>query len=323
MKKYYNIHVELPKNLGHVPFALHTDAKFGKKLLSETRFNNKLFSHEGDLKLLHIAIYYHLADHFINQHFQQRAVDPTASTILNTIADTLEEMNLNYFEYEDDCAVFWINQGILSNNSSLLRKGLFQAFVHHFNQMKIIVEPKTYNDCPTTSILEFDPNTCIETFKQYGEKECYTVQVDINDCYGDLIEEFYECNIYMHPYLGEMMLYNCNDDIARYPESFYYGLTDALKWHAAKLLFEEHQSLKTVFDPDDDPTPLENFWAMALDEGFIDDEEYDEIMNDLTNPNDIGRIYEIIDTEDLLFLEDFNRADIDEKDYPATIDYED
>ncbi len=322
MKNYYNIQVKLPNNLGHVPLALHTDVKFGKKLLSETRFNNKLFSHEGDFKLLHIAIYYHLADYFINQHFQQRSIDPISPTILNTIVDTLNEMELDFFEYENDCAAHWIHQGILSENSSLLRKGLFQAFVHHFNHMNIIVEPKTYKECLATSILEFDPTTCIETFKQYGEKECYTVQLDINDCYGNLIEEFYECNIYMHPYLGEMMLYNCNDDIARYPESFYYGLTDALKWHAAKQLFGEHQYLKSEYGLDD-PTPLENFWAMALDEGFIEDEEYDEIMNDLTNPNDIGRIYEIIDTENLLFLEDFNRADIDEKDYPTTIHYED
>lgn len=326
MKKYYNIHATLPENLGTVSFALHTDENFGKYLLAVTRIRNELPSCCGDLNSLRVAIYYHMADYLINQHTTQLAHDPTAPTVLNTFLDVLKEIELYYCDDEDNCAAYWIEQGMIANSPSLLRKGLFQAFILYLD-MIIRVEPKAHTKCSAASILEFDSKTCVEQFKKNGEKECYSVQININDCNGDQIEEFYECPIYIHPYLGEMMLADSGHDLEEYAGEFYGGLIDALKWKAAVMLFEEHKCLKETYPQhyadEDKTTPLENFWAMALEEGEVDEEEYEEIMSDINDTYYIERIYEIIDNRYLLSLEDFYRAPLSDKDNPHTTDYED
>jgi hypothetical protein len=234
MKKYYNIDVELSENLEAVSFAIHTDEQFGKYLIGATRYNNQnLPSYNGDLNSLRVAIYYYMADLFINQHNTQFANDSTKPTILNTILDELADMELSYYDDEDDCAAYWIEQGMIGNDPSLIRKGLFQAFALYYYDMTVRVDPTAHTKCSATSILEFDPKNCIEHFKKCGEKECYSVQININDCDGDLIEEFYECSIYMHPYLGEMMLADSDHDLEDYACNFYGGLLDDLKWQAA------------------------------------------------------------------------------------------
>ena len=326
MKKYYNITVELPENLGTVSFALHTDEKYGRYLLATTRYNNELPSYIGNLNFLRAGICYHLADYFINQHTTALANNPASPTILKTILDVLAETDVPYYDDEEDCAAYWIEQGVITTNLSLIRKGLFRAFVLYLNDMIIKIDPDVFTNCPADSILEFDPKTCVAQFKEYGEKECYSVQININDCDGDLIEEFYECSIYMHPYLGEMLLADSERDPENFAGEFYGDLLDALKWRAAVQLFEQHKHLKDTYPQyyvnEEDTTPLENFWSMALDEGEIDEEEYEEIMGDINNTCYIERIYEIIDNRYLLTLDDFYRARLSDKDNQRTTDYE-
>lgn len=326
MKKYYNINVTLCDSLAPVSFALHTDESYGKYLLAATRFNNEITSYNGDLNALRVAIYYHMADQLINQHYIQHAQNPTSTTILNNILSALADVEMSYYDDEEECAEYWIEQGVIANDPTLIRKGLFRAFVHYFDDMTIHVDPKAHTKCAATSILEFDSENCVEQFKKYGDKECYSVQITINGCDGDLIEEFYEHSIYMHPYLGEMMLSDSNYDLLDHAGEFYGGLIDTMKWKAAVKLFEQHKQLKATYPDqydDGETTPLENFWAMALEEGEIDEEEYEEIMDDINNDFYIDMIYEIIDNYELVVLEDSYRAPISDKDDPRTTDYED
>lgn len=325
MKKYYNINVNLSENLETVSFALHTDESFGKYLLAATRYKNEISPYDSSVNSLRVAIYYHMAEYFIDQHTAQLAQNVNTSTLLTNILSVLEDTKLPYYDDEEDCAAYLIDQGMIANDPSLIRKGLFRAFVHYFEDMTIHVEPKAHTKSTATSILEFDPKNCVEQFKKYGEKECYSVQITINGCDGDLIEEFYDHTIYTHPYLGEMMLSDSDYDTLDQASGFYGGLIDAMKWKAAVKLLEEHKSLKSMCSDqdDDEPTPLENFWAMALEEGEIDEDEYEEIMDDITNKFHIETIYEIMDNYELVILEEFYRGSITDEDSTYTTDYED
>lgn len=323
MKKFYNVNVTLPEDLGSIPFALYTDEIFGKALIASNRFSNMRIPNIDETKPLRASIFYFLADLIIELHKQDSEGDSASYTILDCIQDTLLRMGMSEFDDDDDWAAYWIAEGLRCADEALIKKGLFKAFVFQFEDMVIEVAPKAHTKCSADRVLEFDPRTCYRQLNKHTDKECYSVQLTINNPYGDLIEEFYECPLCIPSYLGEMMLSDYDQDIANYPGEFYYGLVDALKWHAAKLLHNQHQGLKG--DPfwGDEDTPLEMFWAMALEQEEIDDDEYEEILDDISNEDNIGRIYEIIDTLDLLTLDDMGRTSTECQCDPITIHYED
>lgn len=307
MKKYYNIHVNLTNDLAPVSFALHTDERVGNRILNTT-WKNVLLSDDGDANCFRVALYYHMADHFIAHRAE-----------LAALCKALKRMDLCYFDNGEDSAAFLIGQGIGTNDIAILRKGLFRAFVHYFNSMVITIDGPTDKMSADDWVFEYDPNCIIENYQQH-EKECYSVELDILDFYGNTIEEFYEVPLYLHPYLGEMMLADYKHDLLDYSEALYEGLMDALRWKAAQLLVEEHVSLKR---DGDDETPLEVFWTMACDMGEIDEDEYAEIISNLGDPNQIEQIYEIICDYGLLNVTDCFRESISVKDHPRALHYED
>ena len=312
MKKYYNITINLDENMDEIVFPIHFDEKMIKRVNLNNGVNNRL----------RVSIYYHIADMIIDQHMKSIKEAPSNNTILTKICNMLNKVERSDFDDDEDCAANCVEQGLLTNDVNLIRKGLFKAFVFIF-EPEIGISNSFDPDNDLNNVLEFDHDTCIEKFMEISEKECYCGQFTINDLNGELLEEFYECSVYMYPYMGEMLLSNRNLDLLDYDYGFYGYLVDAASYHAAEMLFNQHKTLKSSFPEyyDDDPTPLESFWEMAYDIGQIDDDEYEEIINNINNPDHIELIYEIISELNLLVLEDFYRADISEKDDPRTLNF--
>ena len=323
MKNYYNVTVNLSEILESFSFTLSTNGVCGVRLV-KAALMNEWHPFAYNLDAIRSVVYYHLADHLIQKHLEQSTLDSAAPTVMNRIRDAIEDKGGTVFDNDDDNAVYWIDQGMETGDLTLIRKGLFRAFVFELNDgLKMDVVQVGEEERIQHEVLEFDFDDYAEQLQAYGQKEEYSVQMDIYGCYGATIEEFYECTISIHPYLGEMLLNYSYYDLEEYDNRFFGGLFDAMKYKAAEKLHRLHKSLK------DDPyflqhkTSLEQFWEMALEEGDIDDEEYKEIMADIENDAYIDRICEIIDNNNLLAIQDLNRNFSYKKSDPNALSYED
>ena len=314
MKKYYDVNVEMSANMGAVSFGLCIDEVTYRRYFRWNEWKEGLI-HDEEMKPMRAALCYYMADVIINQHIQQLAADSGTTTLLHNIHDVQAAMPRRRNDAEENYAAYWIEKGLHDNNCDWIRKGLFRVLMGDFRSMKIQMSAATSEEWAAEESFEFHPDRCLEQLQQYGEQECYAVYLEINDgCFGDL-EVGWESAVYMHPYLGEMLLadHKCNSD-GQYHGEIYDGLMEALRWKAAEELVKTYE---------EDEMSLESFWARAFDEGYIDEDEHEEIMADICNPVYIPMICQIIADGNLLYIEDIYRPTQFTRNCDRVIYYED
>ena len=300
-KCYYNVRVSYTDDLQPQNFTLITTQKGSNQITYACR-NGVLTRYACNAHALKVAIYFHLAEKFIQEHQQQKAANPDADTVLNAIYNILDTEDAEYEADDDFGAAYWIAAGMEANDPKIMRKGLFRALVHYLD-MQIVIEASS-EAAATSDVLEYDPTDYAQKFDALCDKELYPVTLTLSSIDGDEIEYWEDHDLCLPAYLGEMLL-NDESEFADNDSNFYDNLIDSLKVYIGKLLIRQHIGLKkvTTADDDDDVTPLEMFFEMAHENENIDDEEYEDVLKYITHDDNVSLIYEIVDEYELLQIE--------------------
>lgn len=293
MKMYYDLTLDFNSILTPQHIALYMEANYGDALCSTN--GNVEYDHLD----LNMALYSYLAEQFIIEYRQHS--DSSAPSELNKIVDELRKQ-LN--ESNEDFALHYIIDGLVSNNENLIKKGIYNAFVHNipvnikFPNLGTIIPSKN-------NILEFNPFASIEDSSDPSNKTNYLIEFEIFDGDANSVEEFSDYTLCLSYCIGELLVKYC-PYYYFHENSFFTDSVDDLQRLAAKLLCEQHTDLSRVssdyYDDEDDTTPLERFLDWACKYYPISDDYRKEMLSNPTADDVVDIVYRILSSRDLVML---------------------
>lgn len=275
MNKYYNINAILSAPLKTVSFILCTEQNYGHMVIDPSGRSNIVNDSDFEHLDLAVAIYFHLAETYIQQYHQAQDNNSSDFDILDNICSLLK----NQGEDGEDGLKF-IEKGIQGKDDALLRRGLFTAFVHNIS-VTIAISP-CEEITEDGSVLYFDPVRCSKDFAKLSEMAYYMIEFEQYDSYSELIE-FWDASLITPYYIGELLSKYITTSIDEIP--FFEDFCSSLQLHAAKALCYQHIQLYREYPESvkEEGTPYQRFLDWAFENDEIDDDTYMAVRNCFEN----------------------------------------
>ena len=269
MNKYYNINAILSAPLKTVSFTLCTEQNYGHMVIDPSGRSNIVDDNDFEHLDLAIAVYFHLAEIYIQQYHQAQDNNSSDFDVLDNICTFLRNQGS-----DGKNAMKFIEKGMQDKDDALLRRGLFTTFVHNIS-VTIAISPcdKTLED---VSVLYFDPMRCSEDFAKLSETACYQIEFEQCDSDSELIEEW-NTHLITPYYIGELLDKYLSTPIDEIP--FFDNFGSCLQQHAAKMLCYQHIQFKDDLTFLDEGTPYQRFLDWALENDEIDNDTYMAVRN--------------------------------------------